>query len=88
MKFQIPRLMGFKVAFFRISPIIGKYHNLLIFGNKVKINLNERLNIEINNILSTLYIYEKFYCHVDYCVEKFFLLPPIKSNFQCCSRNY
>ena len=41
--------------------IIGKYHNLLIFGNKVKINLNERLNIEVNKILFTLYIYKKNY---------------------------
>ena len=39
--------------------IIGKHHNLLIFGNKVKINHNEKLNLEVNKILFTPYIYIK-----------------------------
>ena len=62
--------------------IIGKYHNLLMFGNKVKINLKDYISKLIKSCFHVYKNYIKIYCHIDSCVEKCLLSGQIFSAVQ------
>ena len=49
MKFRIPRLMGFKVAIFRISPINFRYSHFSNHDDSVSVVIKITLLVAIND---------------------------------------